>query len=88
MVTNAVDFGMNPQACLDAPRWQWVGGKRIELERAVPAQIVRALRERGHEVRVVDDRRAMGRGQMIRMLENGVLCGGTEPRTDGSIAAW
>lgn len=88
VITNAVDFGMNPQSCLDAPRWQWVGGKRIELERAVPAQIVRALRGRGHEVRVVDDRRAMGRGQMIRLLENGVLCGGTEPRTDGSIAAW
>lgn len=88
VVSNAVDFGMNPQSCLDAPRWQWVGGNRIELERAVPTQIVRALRARGHEICVVDDRRAMGRGQMIRLLDNGVLCGGTEPRTDGCIAVW
>lgn len=88
VVSNAVDFGMNPQSCLDAPRWQWVGGNKIELERAVPAQIVRALRARGHEVRVVDDRRAMGRGQILWLLDNGVLCGGTEPRTDGSIAVW
>jgi len=29
-----------------------------------------------------------GRGQIIWTDEHGVLSGGTEPRTDGQIAAW
>ena len=29
-----------------------------------------------------------GRGQMIVRMENGALCGGTEPRTDSNIACY
>ncbi len=29
-VVTIQDFLMNPQAALDAPRWQWVGKKNIE----------------------------------------------------------
>lgn len=39
VVVNTVDYHMNPQECLDAPRMQWTGGKRIQLEREVPAHI-------------------------------------------------
>ena len=35
MVVNQVDYGMNPQASLDAPRWQWMRGKRC-IDRACP----------------------------------------------------
>ena len=31
VVVNTVDYGMNPQNCLDAPRFQWQGGKKIQL---------------------------------------------------------
>ena len=31
-VTNLIDFHMNPQAALDAPRWQWTGGNSVEVE--------------------------------------------------------
>ena len=33
VVMNLVDFGLNPQAALDAPRWQWLGERRIGIER-------------------------------------------------------
>lgn len=36
MVMNLVDFGLNPQAALDAPRWQWLGGLRVGIEHAAP----------------------------------------------------
>lgn len=88
VLVNTLDYGMSPQQALDAPRFQWVGGKKIQLEAAVPVRVADALRARGHEVEVVTDSIAMGRGQMIRRLENGVLAGGTEPRCDGTIAAW
>ena len=88
VVVNTVDYGMNPQNCLDAPRFQWQGGKKIQLEQEVPAAVVEELRRRGHEVEVVSDRIAMGRGQIIWRRSDGTLVGGTEPRSDGAIAVW
>ena len=88
VVVNTVDYGMNPQDCLDAPRFQWQGGKKIQLEQEVPAAVAEELRRRGHEVEVVSDRIAMGRGQIIWRRSDGTLVGGTEPRSDGAIAVW
>ena len=86
VVSNTVDFNMNPQECLDAPRWQWLGGRRIEVEPGVPGHIIQELARRGHEVSICVDSGHMGRGEIIWRAQNGVLCGGTEPRTDGTVA--
>lgn len=88
VVTNAIDFAMNPQAALDAPRWRWTEGRTVELEHAVPAHIADALARRGHDVRWALDAGGFGRGQIIWRMPDGVLVGATEPRTDGQVAAW
>jgi len=88
VVVNTVDYHMNPQEALDAPRMQWVGERRIQLEREVPAHIGAELARMGHQVEVANTNINMGRGQIIWRTENGLLAGGTEPRCDGSIAAW
>lgn len=88
VVTNTIDFFMNPQAALDAPRWQWVGKKNIEVEHGVPEHIAYALASMGHDIKIVHDPILMGRGEIIWRMENGVLVGGTEPRTDGHIALY
>ena len=88
VVVNTVDYHMNPQEALDAPRIQWTGGKHIQLEREVPAHIVQDLARRGHEVEIVNSNLHMGRGQIIWKTENGPYIGGTEPRCDGTVAAW
>jgi gamma-glutamyltranspeptidase / glutathione hydrolase len=89
VIMNTVDFHLNPQAALDAPRWQWVEGKTIEVERTLPAHIAEALSRKGHNIKVAADSGSFGRGQIIwRDPETGVLSGGTEPRTDGTVAAW
>lgn len=88
VITNLIDFHMNPQEALDAPRWQWIKDKKIEVEPAVPLHIINDLIKRGHEVSVQADIGTFGRGQMILRTEEGTLCGGTEPRTDGHIAVW
>ncbi|NME35241.1 MULTISPECIES: gamma-glutamyltransferase [Fusobacterium] len=88
VLTNTIDFGMNPQEALDAPRWQWVGGKKIEVERNFPYALTEELIRMGHDIKVVPDSIAMGRGQIIWRNEEGVLVGATEPRTDGIVAAW
>lgn len=89
VVTNMIDFHLNPQSALDAPRWQWVGGKKIQLEPNFPNYLAQALARKGHDIEVTVDTGGFGRGQIIVRDQNtGVLVGGTEARTDGSIAAW
>lgn len=88
VVINTVDFHMNPQEALDAPRWQWSGGKEIQVERSFPAAVTEELIRRGHQISVLPESTKFGRGQIIWRGADGVLVGATEPRTDGMVAAW
>lgn len=87
LVMNTVDFGMNPQEALDAPRWQWTGGKNIDLERGLGA-IGEELIRRGHGVTIPVEPFGMGRGQIIWRNNDGILSGATEPRIDGTVAGY
>lgn len=89
VVTNTIDYLMNPQAALDAPRWQWMEGKIVLVEPDFPNYLAQALTRKGHQIQVATDGGSFGRGQIIwRNPETGVLSGGTESRTDGAVAVW
>ena len=88
VLVNAIDYHMNPQECLDAPRMQWIGGKRLQAERGIPPETVAELSAMGHEIEVTDDSLNMGRGQIIWRGPDGLYTGATEPRCDGAVAAW
>jgi gamma-glutamyltranspeptidase / glutathione hydrolase len=89
VIMNTIDFQLNPQVALDAPRWQWVEGKKVVVEHNFPQHIAQALARKGHEIQVSIDSGVFGRGQIIwRDPETGVLAGGTESRTDGAVAAY
>jgi gamma-glutamyltranspeptidase/glutathione hydrolase len=89
VVMNTVDFNLNPQASLDAPRWMWLKGKEVMVEPGFPDHIAQALQRRGHHIIRAVDEVGFGRGQIIwRDSDTGVLAGGTESRTDGHIAGW
>lgn len=89
VVMNTIDFHLNPQAALDAPRWQWIDGKKVQVEPHFPNHLAQGLARKGHEIEVMLDTGGFGRGQVIwRDPETGVLMGGTESRTDGSVASW
>ena len=88
VMVNTIDFNMNPQAALDAPRWQWISGKKIEVESNVSQEIISGLMAKGHEVMINPDSTVFGRGQIIWRDGHGVLHGATEPRADGTVAAW
>ena len=83
VVSNLVDYGLNPQAALDAPRWRFDRGNRVFLEQTVPRHVALGLSDLGHDVQVVAGPETFGKGQVILRLENGVLVAGTEPRADG-----
>lgn len=88
VVSNLIDFGLNPQEALDAPRWQWIRDKTVAVESGVDRKIVNQLRRRGHDVVVMRDDASFGRGQIAFRCENGALVGASEPRADACCAAW
>ena len=88
VVSNLLDFNLNPQMALDAPRWQWMKEKTFKVEAAFDDGIVEKLRTMGHDVEIELDRTHFGRGQIIVKLENGVYAAGTESRTDSNLAVY
>jgi gamma-glutamyltranspeptidase/glutathione hydrolase len=87
-VSNFVDYGMNIQAALEAPRFtkRTANGNDVWVESRVPLETLQQLSERGHQVSI---RRAytqeMGRGQAIlHDAETGTNYAASDPRADGA----
>lgn len=78
LVMNLIDFGLNPQMALDAPRWQWISGRKIQVENSFDMNLAKQLKELGHQIEVPLESGGFGRGQMIVRLENGTYVGGCE----------
>ncbi len=88
VIMNTVDFQLNPQDCLDAPRWQWISEKNIQVEQGFSPELIQGLINKGHNISITPDSESFGRGQIIWRDAEGTMVGGTEPRADGAIAAW
>ena len=80
MMTNWTDFGLAPQAALDAPR-SFAEGDTLQVERGYPESVRRELAEMGHKVVVPDT--PIGGAQAILIHDSGVLEGASDPRKDG-----
>lgn len=83
-----IDFKLNPQAALDAMRWQWREGMSFDLEPGFPLHITEELIRKGHDIKMSFGATSFGRGQVILRQENGVFAGGTDGRADSAIVAW
>ena len=86
MIVNTVDYRMDPQMSLDAPRWQWLKSREIEIESDADPKIIEGLRARGHFVTVSDPGGRFGRGQIIWRVESGAYIAGSDKRADGYAA--
>ena len=81
LVSNVVDYGMDVQAAIDAPR-AFFGGEQTLVERGLPRASIEGLIARGHDVVVAA--LPWGGAQAIRIdAARGVLIGGSDPRKDG-----
>jgi gamma-glutamyltranspeptidase/glutathione hydrolase len=80
-VTNTVDFGMDLQSAIDAPR-AFFEGELTLVECGMPQATVEGLKALGHQVMFAPS--PWGGAQAIRIdWQRGVLIGGSEPRKDG-----
>jgi gamma-glutamyltranspeptidase/glutathione hydrolase len=80
VLTNLIDFGLDPQAALDAPRSFAVDGK-LQVERGYSDAVRAELAAKGHEIEIPEV--AIGGAQAIMIHEDGVLEGASDPRKDG-----
>ena len=91
-VSNVADFGMNPQAALDSPRFskETFEGCDVNLEARITETTRKALTALGHHIVLRGDYSAtrMGSGQAVaRDFSSGVNLGASDPRKDGAAVA-
>jgi gamma-glutamyltranspeptidase/glutathione hydrolase len=82
---NLVDFGMNVQEAIEAPRYRILGGRQVALERAIAPEVRHQLEAMGHILAPVGSPGVTyGGGQAILIdEERHVLQGGSDYRKDG-----
>lgn len=90
LVTRIIDYNFPVQAAIEAPRWLYgrtwgASSNSLKLEGRVPANVIQELREKGHEVEVLEDfTDVMGHAGVIKIdPSTGVKYGGADPRGDG-----
>jgi gamma-glutamyltranspeptidase/glutathione hydrolase len=86
-VSNIVDFGLDIQHALEAPRFtkKTFAGRDVEIEVLVPEGVRNELTRLGHELQVQPARTGnFGSGQAVMSDGTGVHYGASEPRHDGA----
>lgn len=86
VLVRIADYGQNPQAACDGPRFCWVNGMRVSFENGFPDSTLDELRQRGHDLVAVADYSQFGSCQAIWRLDDGYLAA-SDPRRDGQAAA-
>ncbi len=87
-----LDYGQNPQAACDAPRWRFNAGFNINVEAAMNASTVQGLQTMGHELDVINDSyQDFGAGQFIWRMGDPAVEGylaASDPRRDGQAVGF
>jgi len=87
-VSDIVDYGMNIQAAMEAPRFTKRNstGCDVSIEVRVPASTLQQLSEKGHQINIRREyTQEMGRGQAIlHDSKTGMNYGASDPRADGA----
>ena len=80
IIVNMVDFGMDGQTAIDAPR-AFADIGEMKVERGYSDAVRAELAEMGHNVVIPET--AIGGAQAIAIHDSGVLEGASDPRKDG-----
>ena len=83
-----IDYGMNPQATLDAPRWKVNADGSLDLEASAAPALRAGLIALGHRMESVPDSYMdFGAGQFIVRTDDGYVAA-SDPRRDGQAAGY
>jgi gamma-glutamyltranspeptidase/glutathione hydrolase len=83
-----IDYGQNPQAAADAPRWKIMLDGSLLLEHAISEEVTRGLARLGHRVvRALPGSTEFGAAQLIHRVDDAYLAA-SEPRRDGQAVGF
>jgi gamma-glutamyltranspeptidase/glutathione hydrolase len=96
---NMVEFGMNVQQAIEAPRWSTrsfpmsyfphsMYPGELSLEDRIPAEVREALAGKGHKIKVSGAWSLGLNAAIVVDPESGVLSAGADPRSDAYALAW
>ncbi|HEY3939246.1 MAG TPA: gamma-glutamyltransferase [Bryobacteraceae bacterium] len=87
-VANIVDFGLNVQAAMEAPRFtkSTFEGCDVQMESRIPPDVREDLKRRGHVISLLEPfSYTVGQGEAVmRDTKRGVNFAGSDPRCDGA----
>jgi gamma-glutamyltranspeptidase / glutathione hydrolase len=98
-MTRLIDYGQNPQAAIEAPRWRIAMDEpAILLEQGTPAETADALERRGHRIIQIEptfgaastpfgSQLSFGAAQLVFVLDEGYIAA-SEPRRDGQAVGF
>jgi gamma-glutamyltranspeptidase / glutathione hydrolase len=96
---NLVEFGMNVQQAIEAPRWSTrsfpaspfphtMYPGEMSVESRVAESVREALRSKGHKLKVSDAWSMGSNAAIVVDLKSGLLSAGADPRVDAYAWAW
>ncbi len=97
VIANVLDYGMNVQEAIEAPRWSSRPGTmpgeenlpyELHVEDRISPQVRDGLVKKGHDVKVSGGWSFAGAQAIIIDQSNKVLMGGADPRRDGYAIGW
>jgi gamma-glutamyltranspeptidase/glutathione hydrolase len=89
MLLNVLEFGMNPQEAIEAPRVRVYRDRLVDAETRIAPDVRDGLARRGHDVNDIGEWSwIVGGGQgIMRDPDSGALMAGADPRRDGYALA-
>jgi gamma-glutamyltranspeptidase/glutathione hydrolase len=97
VVANVIDFGLNIQDAIGAPRFRWADDTTdrlppevLRMESRVPESTQQALTDRGYALELLGEWswRVGGVQGVMRDRKTGWLMGGADPRRNGYAMGW
>ncbi|WP_319401996.1 gamma-glutamyltransferase [uncultured Anaeromusa sp.] len=84
VLVNIIDFGMDIQAAIEAPRYHNPNAKTTDIESSVSQEVIKNLEARGHKFTMKNPLDLFFGGvQGVMYTPDGKLRGGADPRRDG-----
>ncbi len=88
VLVRIADYGQNPQAACDGPRFRWVQGLEVNVEGGFSPAVLDELARRGHRLtELKEGYMDFGSAQMIWKLDGGYLAA-SDPRRDGQAVGF
>lgn len=87
MVTRLFDYGQNPQAASDAPRWHLFPNYDLGFETGTDPRLIKQLAQRGHQVHPDLGAELFGGAQLILRSDSGYIAG-SDHRKEGQAVGF